>query len=315
MGSEFASKREIEGLEGAGAGSASMSEAAGTGGMQKSENADGGAAAEADAPAAANVAATAFGVAAADFAAADDAAESAGVAAAAAHPAGIPDPQPALAGHPVLRQILRYLICALGIVINSFGIAFITEGSLGTSPISSVPYVISLRFEDWSFGTVTFIMNMIFILVQIILLRREFKPIQLLQILANLLFSACIDISTSLLWWFQPSFIPLQILSVLLGCLILALGIAIEVAPNAVVVPGEGIVRAITRVTKIRFGTVKICFDVSLVVIALVLSLVFFGGIRGLGLGTIICALIVGWLVNQIDEHLPLIRHIRRLAL
>lgn len=310
MGSEFASKREIEGLEGAGAGSASMSEAAGTGGMQKSESADGGAAAEADAPAAANVAATAVGVAAVD-----DAAESAGVAAAAAHPAGIPDPQPALAGHPVLRQILRYLICALGIVINSFGIAFITEGSLGTSPISSVPYVISLRFEDWSFGTVTFIMNMIFILAQIILLRREFKPIQLLQILANLLFSACIDISTSLLWWFQPSFIPLQILSVLLGCLILALGIAIEVAPNAVVVPGEGIVRAITRVTKIRFGTVKICFDVSLVVIALVLSIVFFGGIRGLGLGTIICALIVGWLVNQIDEHLPLIRHIRRLAL
>lgn len=310
MGSEFASKREIEGLEGAGAGSVSMSEAAGTGGMQKSESADGGAAAEADAPAAANVAATAVGVAAAD-----DAAESAGVAAAAAHPVGIPDPQPALAGHPVLRQILRYLICALGIVINSFGIAFITEGSLGTSPISSVPYVISLRFEDWSFGTVTFIMNMIFILVQIILLRREFKPIQLLQILANLLFSVCIDISTSLLWWFQPSFIPLQILSVLLGCLILALGIAIEVAPNAVVVPGEGIVRAITRVTKIRFGTVKICFDVSLVVIALVLSIVFFGGIRGLGLGTIICALIVGWLVNQIDEHLPLIRHIRRLAL
>lgn len=314
MGSEFASKREIEGLEGAGAGSASMSEAAGTGGMQKSESADGGAAAEADAPAAANVAATAVGIAAADFAAADDAAESAGVAAAAAHPAGIPDPQPALAGHPVLRQILRYLICALGIVINSFGIAFITEGSLGTSPISSVPYVISLRFEDWSFGTVTFIMNMIFILAQIILLRREFKPIQLLQILANLLFSACIDISTSLLWWFQPSFIPLQILSVLLGCLILALGIAIEVAPNAVVVPGEGIVRAITRVSGLRFGTVKIAFDCTLVAIALLLSLVFFHGIRGLGLGTIICALIVGWIVNQFDAHLPFIKRIRDLA-
>lgn len=220
--------------------------------------------------------------------------------------------RPALAGHRILRWTLRYLVCALGIVINSFGIAFITEGALGTSPISSVPYVISLGFPI-SFGTVTFIMNMGFILIQIILLRRDFRPIQLLQILANALFSACIDLSTSLLWWFSPTFPPVQLLSVLLGCVILALGIAIEVAPNVVVVPGEGIVRAITRVSGLRFGTVKIAFDCTLVAIALLLSLVFFHGIRGLGLGTIICALIVGWIVNQFDAHLPFIKRIRDL--
>ena len=209
---------------------------------------------------------------------------------------------------------VRYLICALGIIVNSFGIALITKGALGTSPISSVPYVLSLKFDAVTFGSATLVVNMLFILVQIILLRREFRPVQLLQIVAHIIFSAAIDASTSLLSWLDPTFLPVQLLCVLIGCVILAVGIAVEVAPNAVVVPGEGIVRAITRVTKIRFGTVKICFDVSLAAIALVMSFVFFGTLRGLGLATIICALLVGWLVNRVNDHFPLIRRIRSLA-
>ena len=195
------------------------------------------------------------------------------------------------------RWALRYLICALG-----------------TSPISSVPYVISLAFDNVSFGLATLVINMLFIVVQILLLRREFRPIQLLQIVANIIFSAAIDVSTNLLSWLDPTFFPVQLLCVLLGCIILAVGIAVEVAPNAVVVPGEGIVRTIARVTKVRFGTVKICFDVTLALIALVLSFLFFETLRGLGLATIICAVLVGWLVNRVNDHFPLIRRIRSLA-
>lgn len=220
-----------------------------------------------------------------------------------------------LAEHKAARLALRYLICAVGIVINSFGIAFITKAALGTSPISSVPYVMSLATDALTFGTATFVVNMVFILAQIALLRRNFAPIQLLQVFVNMLFSAAIDVSTDLLWWFDPTFPPVQILGVLLGCAILATGIAVEVAPNVLVVPGEGVVRAIARVTKIRFGTVKIAFDVSLAVIALIMSIVFFGGVRGLGLGTIICALVVGWFMNLVDAHLPVIKRIREFSI
>ena len=99
-----------------------------------------------------------------------------------------------------------------------------------------------------------------------------------------------------------------------MGCVLLALGIAIEVAPNVLLVPGEGIVRAINAVTKKPFGSCKAAFDTSLVLIALVLSLVLCGGIVGLGVGTVISALVVGRIVNVLNRHLPPLAHIAGLT-
>lgn len=93
-------------------------------------------------------------------------------------------------------------------------------------------------------------------------------------------------------------------IGLLLGCAILTLGICMEVSPGLIMVPGEGIVRAFSIVTKIRFGTVKVCFDVSLIIIAGVLSFIFFGRLNGIGIGTIIAAVITGVIVNFFNRHL-----------
>ena len=207
----------------------------------------------------------------------------------------------------------RYGFFVLGVAINSFGVAFITKSALGTSQISSVPYVLSLWQPSMSFGMTTFLFNMLFILGQIVLLRREFHPIQFLQIAVNVLFSSLIDVSMALLGFFQPDTLPVRLISLLVGCAILAVGITIEVAPDTLVVPGEGIVRAISQVSGKRFGTVKVYFDVSLIVIAVVLSLLFFGKLNGIGVGTVVSARIVGTFVNIIDRHFPLLDYIRSL--
>lgn len=210
--------------------------------------------------------------------------------------------------------VARYLIFALGVLVNSFGIALITKGALGTSPISSTPYVLSLQFPALSFGATTFVVNLLFIAIQIVLLRRDFQPVQLLQLVVNVVFSEFIDVSTRMLGFFEPTSLPVQLLCVVLGCAVLALGISIEVAPNVILVPGEGAVRAIASVCTARFGTVKICFDLTLVAIALMLTFAFFGEVRGLGLGTVISALVVGKLVNLCNTHLPFLEGIRRLS-
>ncbi len=209
---------------------------------------------------------------------------------------------------------MRYLVFALGVIVNSFGIALITKGALGTSPISSLPYVLCLRFTAFSFGATTFVVNLVFIAIQAALLRRDFQPVQLLQVLATVVFSWFIDLSTAAFGFFEADAFPVQLACVVLGCAVLAFGICVEIAPNVLVVPGEGAVRAIAAVSGARFGTVKTCFDLSLVAIALVLSLVFFGGIRGLGLGTVISAVAVGKVVNLFNTHLAFLERIRRLA-
>ena len=167
-------------------------------------------------------------------------------------------------------RISRFLWFVFGVVLNSFGIAFVTKAALGTSPISSLPYVLSFAFP-LSLGAFSFILNMVYILAQILLLRRAFKPVQLFQIVVNLVFSAGIDVSMSLLSWLQPAAMPGKLLSLLVGCAILGLGISIEVAPNVLMV-------------------------------------------QGLGIGTVVSALIVGKFVNIYNRYLPLLKYIAGLA-
>lgn len=203
-------------------------------------------------------------------------------------------------------NIRRYGWFILGVVLNSFGIALITKAALGTSPISSLPYVLSFAFAP-SLGQFTFLVNLLFIAGQALLLRRDFAPVQLLQILVNVVFSGCIDVSMALLGWLQPDSLPLQLLSLAAGCAVLAFGISMEVAPDVLMVPGEGMVKALSRATHHKFGSTKMAFDVTLVATAAVLSLLFFHRLQGLGLGTILSALLVGRPVNLCNRRLPLI--------
>ena len=208
--------------------------------------------------------------------------------------------------------VYRYLWFTIGVIINAFGVAVITKAALGTSPISSVPYVLSLRFAP-TLGQFTFVVNLLFIAAQVVLRGRDFPPIQFLQVVVNLVFSAFIDVGMKLLWWFEPASLPVKLAALVLGCAVLGCGISIEVAPDALLVPGEGVVGAIADRTGIRFGSVKVAFDVTLVAIALGLSLWFFHGINGLGLGTVVSALLVGRFVNLCNAHLPLVARIRLL--
>ena len=203
-------------------------------------------------------------------------------------------------------NIRRYGWFILWVVLNSFGIALITKAALGTSPISSLPYVLSFAFAP-SLGQFTFLVNLLFIAGQALLLRRDFAPVQLLQILVNVVFSGCIDVSMALLGWLQPDSLPLQLLSLAAGCAVLAFGISMEVAPDVLMVPGEGMVKALSRATHHKFGSTKMAFDVTLVATAAVLSLLFFHRLQGLGLGTILSALLVGRPVNLCNRRLPLI--------
>lgn len=212
------------------------------------------------------------------------------------------------------RQIERLVWFSAGILINSFGIVLITKGALGTSQISSIPYVLSLQMPFISFGMFSFIMNMVYIVLQALLLRRQFKPIQLLQIVVNVVFSASIDVFMAMLSFYAPQQLFTRVLSAIAGCIVLAFGISVEVAPDLIMVPGEGIVAAISKVSGRRFGSVKVMFDVTLILIAALLSWLFFGNIVGVGVGTLLSAVSVGQFVNLINRHVSLLQHIRALA-
>lgn len=207
----------------------------------------------------------------------------------------------------------RYAWFTLGVAINSFAIALIARSNLGVGAISSVAYVLSAIFP-LSFGGFTFIINMLFIVAQFALLRRDFKPVQLLQVAVNIVFSGLIDLSGQALAVIPVETVPARTIALLIGCMLLALGIAIEVAPNVVLVPGEGIVRAINAVSGKPFGSCKAAFDAGLVIVAAALSFVALGRLEGVGIGTVVSALVVGRIVNLINRRVPFVARIAALT-
>lgn len=200
------------------------------------------------------------------------------------------------------EMVRRTVIFLVGLALNSLGVALVTKASLGTSPISSIPwipYVLSLNFSA-SLGMFTILFSLLLIALQLILLRKQFRPVQLLQIPVSLLFGYLIDGAMMLLALFSPNQYASQLGCLILGCVVLGVGVYLEVLADIVMLPGEAFVRAVTVCPKTEFGKTKIAFDVSMTVIAGVLSFVFAARLDGVGVGTIIAAAAVGWIAGMV---------------
>lgn len=197
----------------------------------------------------------------------------------------------------------RYGVFLVGLFINSLGVAMITKADLGTSPISSIPYVSSLEFAP-SLGVFTVVFSLLLILLQILLLRKNFKIADLLQIPVSIAFGAFIDLCMELLWFIDPTAYTTKFLYLILGCLVLGIGVYLEMLANVVMLPGEAFVRAVVTCFHTEFGTTKMCFDVSMTVIAALLSLNFFHALQGVHVGTIVAALLVGFVARQLSKAL-----------
>ena len=201
----------------------------------------------------------------------------------------------------------RYLIFLVGLFVNSLGVSLITKANLGTSPISSIPYVLSLNFP-FTLGNFTIFFSVFLIALQLIILRKNFKLEHILQIPVSIIFGYFIDLTMILFFWVNPEAYIMKIVYLLMGCLILGVGVYMEVLADVVMLPGESFVRAIVLTWKTNFGTTKICFDVSMSVIAAVLSFVFAGRLDGVREGTVIAALLVGFIARLIGKKLAFLK-------
>lgn len=203
----------------------------------------------------------------------------------------------------VQSKVKRYIVFLLGLFVNSLGVALITKADLGTSPISSIPYVLSLSFP-FSLGQFTIFFSILLIVLQLIILGRNFKAEHLLQIPVSLAFGYFIDLCMLLLFFIQPAVYLLKILYLLIGCVILGIGVYMEVLANVIMLPGESFVRAVVFRWKTEFGVTKVAFDVSMAVIAGVLGIVLTGHLNGVREGTVIAALLVGFIARLIGKKL-----------
>ncbi len=200
---------------------------------------------------------------------------------------------------PVKELVKRYALFIISLFISAMGVAITKKGELGVSPISSVANVMSEKFTDLSLGNWLIIWNCVLIIGQIVILRRHFQWIQLIQVPLSFLFGWFTDIGMWIFSFLKPSNYMFQLLLVLGGTVVLGFGIALSVIANVVMNSGEAFVKAISDTIHKEFGNVKVVFDISCVIAAVILSLIFFSmQIVGTREGTVISALLTGFVVK-----------------
>lgn len=197
----------------------------------------------------------------------------------------------------------RYLLFIVGLFFAGIGVAFTKHGELGVSPISSVANVMSCKYTALSLGTWLLIWNCVLILGQILILKKEFQIIQLLQIPLSILFGWFTDFGMWLVSFLPVPNYAVKLVMLVIGMVVLAFGITLSVIANVILNSGEAFVKAISDKSGKNFGDVKVVFDVSCVLVAILLSLILFQGkIVGTREGTIISAFCVGIVVKFFNK-------------
>ena len=199
----------------------------------------------------------------------------------------------------------RYILFIISLFFAALGVAFTKHGELGVSPVSSVANVMSYKFPSFSLGTWLIIWNCILIVGQILILRRKFQPVQLLQIPLSFVFGWFTDLGMWLMSFIPVNSYLMRMNMVIIGIIILGFGISLSVIADVIMNSGEAIVKAVSDTLNIDFGNVKIAFDVFYVILSVALSLLFFDfTIVGTREGTIISAFLTGIVVKFFSRYL-----------
>lgn len=199
------------------------------------------------------------------------------------------------------RKIAIFL---LGVMVSGFGVALSTQAGLGATPISSVPWVLT-NLCDLSYGTLTLIVNVLFVAAQIAILRRRFQWFQLMQIPITALFGACIDLG---MWLSRPFITTMwiwQVATLLVGAFVLAIGILLQVRSDFLCIPGDALVKVISHEFGFPLSKVKIVLDGSLVTAAISISFFTLGHLEGVREGTFLSVFLVGGFIGFLNPLIP----------
>ena len=180
----------------------------------------------------------------------------------------------------------RMLVFAVGLLVISLSIGFITKASLGTPPISSIPYSLSLIFPSLTLGNFTILYSLLLVFLQLVILGKQADKINLgLQVIISFVFGYFIDFGLMVLGDFSPDIYWERIACVLIGWII----------ADFTMVPGDGFAYALSvRIKKKPYRVVRVSSDVTMIVIAAILGFIAMGNTGGVREGTVICALLVG---------------------
>ena len=200
--------------------------------------------------------------------------------------------------------LVRVPLLIAGLFFLAFGVALSTKSGLGVSPSASLTYLMSQIFPAISMGTFTTLLNVVYSLIQIAVLRKKWRPSRLLQLVVVFIFGYFTDFTLSLVAPLSVENYFLRLGLCIGACAIMGFGVFLEVKAGVIVMASEGAISAIAAAVKRDFGQIKIFNDCICVALSVVISLLVFGKVASVREGTIIAALLVGLCTQFFNRHI-----------
>lgn len=206
--------------------------------------------------------------------------------------------------------VKNYMLFLIGLFIASLGVALSTKAGLGTSPVSCIPYSVSLLSDALSFGGWLNVLSVIQIAVQILILRKNCNAAEMvIQTVLAFVYGYLTNFSCYLISGLVVDTYPEQFICMLASCFVLGLGIWIQLKGQVAMLPGEAMNRAISTVTGKKYENVKIFFDVAYILVSVLIGVCFLGGLKGVREGSIISAILVGNIIKLYQKVWNAILH------
>lgn len=199
-----------------------------------------------------------------------------------------------------MKQVIKnYALFLIGLFIASMGVALSAKAGLGTSPVASVPYSVSLVNHTLTFGWWLNMWSVLQIAVQIALLRKKCKPVEIIiQTVLAFVYGYLTDFSCKLISGLQANSYIMQFALMILSCFVLGFGIWIQFKGGVAMLPGEAMNRSISEVTGKKYENIKIFFDVLYIIVAAAICFIFIGKLEGVREGSIIAAVFIGNIIK-----------------
>lgn len=199
-----------------------------------------------------------------------------------------------------MKQVIKnYALFLIGLFIASMGVALSAKAGLGTSPVASVPYSVSFVNHTLTFGWWLNMWSVLQIAVQIALLRKKCKPVEIIiQTVLAFVYGYLTDFSCKLISGLQANTYIMQFALMILSCFVLGFGIWIQFKGGVAMLPGEAMNRAISEVTGKKYENIKIFFDVLYIIVAAAICFIFIGKLEGVREGSIIAAVLIGNIIK-----------------
>jgi len=197
----------------------------------------------------------------------------------------------------------RYALFLIGLFIASLGVAFSTKAGLGTSPVASVPYSVSLVSSLLSFGGWLNLLSVIQIAIQVILLKGKCNYLEIvIQTILAFVYGYLTNFSCSLIEGLEVNSYLWQLFYLAVSCVVLAFGLWLQFKGGVAMLPGEAMNRAISQVTGKKYENIKIFFDIFYIVVAAAICLICLGKLEGVREGSIIAAVVIGNIIKLYNK-------------